>query len=503
MVLRREFLKSVCACSALSNVPDFLNSYGHEHRSKPNIVFFFVDDMGWQDASLPFYHERTVLNQRYYTPNMERMAEEGKKFTQAYACAVCSPSRVSLMTGLNSARHRVTNWTLRKDKSPDQPHPDITPPQWNLNGLSPSPDVNQTIYAKTLPALLKENGYRTIHVGKAHFGAKETQGEDPLNLGFDVNIAGHAAGGPGSYHGTNNFSAAWRNGDRIWDVPGLEKYHGRQINLTEALTREANLAIDKAVADKKPFYLYMSHYAIHAPWEKDHRFYDKYIREGLNEFDAVYASMIEGMDASLGSIRKNLQRHGIENDTVLVFMSDNGAPSQAERNHPLRGHKLTPYEGGVRVPLIVKWPGVVVANSSCSDPVMIEDIFPTFLEIAGAENAAQIGGKIDGVSFTPLLCNQPGFPKERAIFWHFPHNYGQTPYSSVRQGDWKLIYHHIDRKLELFNLDDDLGEVNDLSAVCPAKLKEVVNILHDYLLKVKAQMPIDNKINQPIEYPRI
>ncbi len=163
-------------------------------------------------------------------------------------------------------------------------------------------DIPLTVQAITMPQLLKEAGYRTIHAGKAHWGAIGTPGENPLNLGFDVNIAGHAAGGPGSYQGKNNYSAAWRNADRIWDVPGLEKYHGTDTYLTEALTLEASAEIERAVADKKPFYLYMSHYAIHAPWEKDDRFYKKYDNEDLSEFEAVYASMIEGMDKSLGVI---------------------------------------------------------------------------------------------------------------------------------------------------------------------------------------------------------
>jgi arylsulfatase A-like enzyme len=423
------------------------------------------------------------------------------KFTQAYACAVCSPSRISLMTGLNSARHRITNWTLRKNKSPDNPHPKIEPPKWNLNGLSPVSGVERTLHAKTLPMLLKQNGYRTIHVGKAHFGAKETLGNDPCNLGFDINIAGHAAGGPGSYHGEHNFSAAWRKGDRIWDVPGLDKYHGKDIHLTEALTQEANKAVDQAVADKTPFYLYMSHYAIHAPWEKDKRYYQKYIDAGLDKFDATYASMIEGMDKSLGDIMANVKRHGIEDNTIIVFMSDNGAPSQADRNLPLRGHKLSPYEGGPRVPMIVKWPGVVKQGSTCDECVIIEDIFPTFLEMAGVKQYQQIGGKIDGVSFTPLLKNKKRKSLERAFFWHFPHNYGQTPFSSVRKGDWKLIYHHIDRKLELFNLKKDISEKKDLAASNPGKLKTMTKILNDYLVEVDALMPIDKATGKAIEYP--
>jgi arylsulfatase A-like enzyme len=501
MTTRRDFLKSACAYTLCASPWTACTSLTEGPGARPNIVFFFVDDMGWQDTSVPFHTRITALNERYRTPNMERLAARGMKFTQSYACAVCSPSRVSLMTGLNAARHQVTNWTLRKNKSPDREHPKVVPPKWNVNGLSPRPGVDGTVHATTLPMLLRKAGYRTIHAGKAHFGARGTPGENPLNLGFDVNIAGHAAGGPGSYHGTKNFSAAWRKGGRIWDVPGLEPYHGREINLTEALTIEANRAVDQAVADGKPFYLYMSHYAIHAPWEKDERYYEKYRAAGLDDFDATYASMLQGMDRSLGDIVANVKRQGIEDSTIFVFMSDNGQPSQADRNEPLRGHKLTPYEGGVRVPMIVKWPGVTEPGSECADTVIIEDIFPSFLEMAGMGNGCRAGEKIDGVSFVPLLKRTGGYPTDRALFWHYPHTYDQPPYSSVRQGDWKLIYHHVDRQLELFNVKVDIGEQNNLASLRPEKTAELAGILSDHLRETGAGMPIDKATGKSIEYP--
>ena len=498
---RRQFLSSTLALIAGTLMPCLVRARTGAPLQPPNIVFFFIDDMGWQDTSEPFHDEVTALNRRYRTPHMERLADAGVKFTQAYACAVCSPSRVSLMTGLNSARHQVTNWTLRKNKSPDSRHPKVQPPAWNMNGLCAESGVEQTVHAVTLPMLLKQAGYRTIHAGKAHFGARGTPGDNPLNLGFDVNIAGHAAGGPGSYHGQKNFSAAWRKGDRIWDVPGLEKYHGQDINLTEALTREANRAVDQAVEDGKPFYLYMSHYAIHAPWENDNRFHQAYVDAGLDKFDTTYASMIEGMDKSLGDIMANLKRHGIQDNTIVIFMSDNGQPSQADRNLPLRGHKLTPYEGGVRVPMIVKWPGVTRPNTIRRDYVIIEDIFPTFLEMAGVTAYEQIGGTIDGVSFVPLLKAHGDHTQDRAIFWHFPHTYDQPPYSSVRQGDWKLIYQHVDRRLELYNLKQDIGEANNLASARPGKLKALVDVLTRHLKSTGAPMPIDKASGKPVPYP--
>ncbi len=472
-----------------------------QNDKKPNIIFFFVDDMGWQDTSVPFYTEKTNLNETYHTPNMERMAEAGMKFTQAYACAVCSPSRISLMTGMNAARHQVTNWTLRKDKSPDPKHKIITPPEWNMNGLSPNEETGRTIKAVTLPQLLKEAGYRTIHVGKAHFGAVGTPGANPINLGFDVNIAGHAAGGPGSYYGKYNFSAEWRKADRIWDIPGLEKYHGQDIYLTEALTIEANKEIDSAVHDNTPFYLYMSHYAIHAPWEKDNRYYQKYIDAGLNEFNAAYASMIEGMDKSLGDIISNVEKHGISQNTIIVFMSDNGQPKQASKNRPLRGHKLTPYEGGVRVPLIVKWPGIISPGINSKNYVIIEDIFPTFLEIAGVDYKSKVSQHIDGVSFVPLIKKVDRKESDRPIFWHFPHTYDQPPYSSIRKGNWKLIYHHIDQSLELFNLEKDISENENLVEREEQKVNELTVILSDFLRETEAGMPFYNKDHKKVPYP--
>ncbi len=500
---RRDFLKRTGALgiAALFQAPISVRRADAAPVSRPNILFFFVDDMGWQDTSEPFHTEVTDLNRRYYTPNMERLADEGMKFTQAYASAVCSPSRVSLMTGLNAARHGVTNWTLRKNKSPDPPHETLTMPEWNLNGISPVAGIERTKHVKTLPMFLQEAGYRTIHAGKAHWGAQGTPGEDPLNLGFDVNIAGHAAGGPGSYYGKYNFSASWRSPDRIWDVPGLEAYHGQDIYLTEALTLEANKAIDQAVADNKPFYLYMSHYAIHAPWEKDARYFQKYKDQGLDDWDAAYASMIEGMDKSLGDLRANLKRHGVEDDTIIIFMSDNGQPSQADRNKPLRGHKLTPYEGGIRVPALVKWPGVTEAGAVCDDYFIIEDIFPTILEMGGVANYDQIGGNVDGVSFIPLLKQEEGYPKDRAIFWHFPHSYNQYPYSVIRKGDWKLIYFHEDQHYELYNLKNDIGETDNLYSKQVQTAERLSRELGAFLRDAGAFMPISKETKNPVPFP--
>jgi len=483
---------------------------------QPNIVLFLVDDMGWQDTSVPFAESPTPFNKRYRTPNMEALAKGGMKFTQAYACAVCSPSRVSLMTGLNAARHRVTNWTLKKNASNDGRHPRLAFPGWNVNGLSPVAGIERTVHAKTLPSLLREAGYRTIHTGKAHFGAVGTPGEDPVKVGFDINIGGHAAGGPGSFLGTQNFSAAFRNASRIWDVPGLEKYHGQDIFLTEALTREANLAVDAAVADDKPFYLYMAHYAVHVPFAEDSRFIARYKQAGLDPEEAMYAAMIEGMDKSLGDIMANVARHGLTENTVVMFMSDNGGFSAQGRggkahthNKPLSSGKGSAHEGGVRVPMLVDWPGVTKAGSVCDVPVIIEDFFPTVLEIAGVKEFQQVGGKIDGLSFTSLLKGGPAADPARALFWHYPNKWGPSgpgigASSTIRKGDWKLIYYHDPGRAvryELFNLADDLGEAKNLAGEKPMVRSKLARELAEYLSSVDATMPLVKATGNAVPLP--
>ena len=260
----------------------FISCNNSNEISKPNIVLFMVDDLGWQDTSVPFWNNKTKYNKLYNTPNMELLAEMGVKFTNAYATPVCSPSRISLMTGMNAAKHRVTNWTLHanKKKPAEINHKNFEFPNWNYNGLSTSDSISNTIYATPLPQVLKDNGYYTIHAGKAHLGAIGYPSSDPLNIGFDINIAGHAAGAPQSYLGTDDFG----NNDpakKIWAVPGLEKYHGEDIFLTQALSEEVLEKLQKPINSKSPFFLYFSLYGVHAPLMEDNRFVEKYKNIGL------------------------------------------------------------------------------------------------------------------------------------------------------------------------------------------------------------------------------
>lgn len=479
----------------------------------PNILVFLVDDMGWQDTSVPFWTEETPFNDRYQTPAMERLASEGMKFTQAYATSVCSPTRISLMTGMNAARHRVTNWTLYKDKQQDSNNDTIQPPDWAVNGLSMTAGLARSVHATPLPALLRDAGYFTIHIGKAHFAAMGTPCAEPLNCGFDVNVAGHAAGGPGSYYGTKNFG---NNEDgspkEPWGIPGLEKYHGRDISLTEALTREALNALDSAQETGKPFYLYMSHYAVHSPIQGDPRFLQPYLDSDLDTTEAKYASMVQAMDKSLGDLLGYLDDTGLSDNTIVLFMSDNGGLSAVLRggekhthNKPLSSGKGAAHEGGIREPMLVRWPGTVEPASVSNDYLIIEDFFPTILEMAGITQPQTVQ-TVDGISFVPMLRQEGSTAPGRPLFWHIPNIWGPTgpgigPTSTVRLDDWKLIYYHVDRHFELFNITEDIGETRNRFAEEPEKARELAQILTDHLIAVEAQMPTDKLTGKQVEYP--
>ena len=482
---------------------------------QPNIVLFLVDDMGWQDTSVPFWNQRTTFNELYVTPNMERLAADGMKFTQAYATPVCSPTRVSLMTGMNAARHRVTNWTLHKDalQPMETNHKELSFPKWNVNGICPDSGLDLSVHADALPQLLKKAGYFTIHVGKAHFAAIGTPAEDPRALGFDINIAGHAAGAPQSYLGVENFGNTEDNTDSPWPVPGLEKYHGKDIFLTEALTREAIIAMDSAVENKNPFFLYMSHYAVHTPIMADQRYVQKYLDAGMEPVEAKYASLVEGMDKSLGDLMDYLEMRKLTENTIILFMSDNGGLSAVARggerhthNKPLSSGKGSIHEGGIREPMIVKWPGVIEANSSNSNYLIIEDFYPTILEMAGVENYKTVQ-HIDGKSFVSLLKNNtPDQTSDRPLFWHYPNEWGPSgpgigAFSAVRLGDWKLIYYHLNENFELFNIKNDIGETKNLVEAQPEKAKDLSEILTTFLEEVEAQMPSHKSSGKRVSYP--
>ena len=482
---------------------------------RPNIILFMVDDMGWEDTSLPFWTEKTHYNELYETPNMERLARQGMMFTQAYASSISSPSRCSLITGANAARHRVTNWTLQKDKKTDRKDATLDVPDWNYNGVSQVAGTNNTFVGTSFVQLLKESGYHTIHCGKAHFGAIDTPGEDPHHWGFEVNIAGHAAGGLASYLGEENYGHD-KDGKptSLFSIPGLEKYWGTETFATEALTLEAIHALDKAKKYNQPFYLYMSHYAIHVPLYKDKRYYQKYKDKGMTDHEAAYATLIEGMDKSLGDLMDWLEKNGEADNTIILFMSDNGglASEPAWRdgpihtqNYPLLSGKGSLNEGGIREPMIVSWPGTVRPASRCDKYLLIEDFYPTILEMAGVKQYNTVQ-PIDGISFVPLL-KENGDPSEgRSLYWNMPNNWGNDGPGinfncAVRNGDYKLIYYYKTGAKELFNVREDIGEKNNVAASHPDIVRRLSEDLGNYLRKVDAQRPTVKATGQPCPWP--
>lgn len=484
-----------------------------QKQTRPNIIVFFVDDMGWMDTSVPFGDSMMALNKRYHTPNMEKLAKEGMKFTNAYATPVCTPTRISLLTGMNAIHHGVTNWTSpSKNNNTDRPDEQFGVANWNYNGLSPVPGIEKTVYATPYPKLLKEAGYFTVHVGKAHWGSSGTPGANPYNMGFMVNIAGHAAGHPQSYYGEDNYGNI-PNKTSPQAVPDLGEYFGKDTFLSKALTLEALKTLEEPIKNKKPFYLNMSHYAVHLPIMADKRFVQKYYDAGIDSTEAKYASLVEGMDKSLGDIMNYLKEKGVEKNTIIIFMSDNGGLSEHGRggqpnthNLLLKSGKGSVYEGGIREPMIVKWPGLVKPSTIAKQYIIIEDFYPSILEMAGLKNY-KTEQTIDGKSFVPILKNANYVDNDRELVWHFPNKWipaegpGINYFSAIRQGDWKLVYSMQNGKKELYNLKEDIGEGNDLAAKHPERVMQLANLLTNKLKDAKAPMPTYKATGKSAPWP--
>jgi arylsulfatase A-like enzyme len=466
-----------------------------QQTKRPNIILFLIDDMGWMDSSVPFGDSIGFLNKQFRTPNLELLAKQGVKFTNAYSNSVCTPTRTSILTGMNVTQHGVTNWTSPvKNNSTDAKDDQFNPAPWKINGV----DIKSIT---TYPQILKQAGYYTIHVGKAHWGPAGTPMSNPLNVGFMVNIAGHAAGHPQSYYGKDNYGNI-PGKSTYQSVPDLMNYHGSDTNLTEALTLEAINSIEEPIRLKMPFYLNMSHYAVHVPIQPDVRFYQSYLDVGLDTPNAKYASMVASMDKSLGDIMKYLTAKNIAKNTIIIFMSDNGGLSLSGargknahvQNLPLRAGKGSLYEGGIRVPMIVKWPEFAKANTSNNQYVIAEDFFPSILEMAGVFNTKTIQ-RVDGKSFVPLLKNNKLSDTNRILVWHYPNKWieGDGPAinykSAIRQGSWKLIYDLRNGHKELYNLSNDIGEQFNLSMKQPAKTIQLNSLLKEYLEKNNSPMP--------------
>ena len=474
MKLIRLFLYLVVLCPALAHA---------EQKSKPfNFVFFLVDDLGWTDL-------KTFGSSFYDTPNCDRLAATAMKFTNAYAaCPVCSPTRASIMTGRYPTRTGVTDY--------------IGAPAgraWRRNTrLLPAPYTRQLELKEfTIAEALKQKGYATFFAGKWHLG---NEGFWPEDQGFDVNQGGHQRGGP--YGGKKYFSPY--GNPRLTDGPNGE-------HLPDRLATET---VKFMTANKdKPFLAYLSFYSVHTPliarkdltqkyqarkkergleakWGQEHNRKVRLVQE-----HAVYGGMVEAMDMAVGKVLDGLKKLKLEENTVVFFMSDNGGLSTSEghptSNLPLRGGKGWMYEGGIREPMMVRWPGVTKPGSVNDTPVTSTDFFPTILEMARME--LELPLPIDGVSFTSALR---GKKHDRgAMYWHYPHygNQGCAPTAAVREGDWKLIEWYENGKLELFNLKEDIAEKNDLAKKNPDKVKVLAAQLAQWRKDSGARIPAKNE----------
>ena len=461
-----------------------------EVPGRPNIVLVVVDDLGWSDFDLEATSatgNRPALRSVLRTPNVRNLAARGMTFTDAYAAApVCTPSRAAIMTGVAPARSHVTWWILNAGQDTSRRHPTLDPPAWATDGVQSDTDApaegagGKSHRAPTLAAKLKSSGYHTIHVGKAHLGAIGTAGADPVNLGFDVNVAGHGAGAPGSYFGLHHFRQAGRSGKpldeappSVWDVPGLEAWHGKDVYLTDVLAEEAVRHVHDAQSRGEPFFLHFAPYAVHTPIMA-HPDGLETIRNRADDSDlpgveCAYASMIEAVDRAIGDILAVCPEN-----TFVIVTSDNGGLSAHGRggaahmhNLPLRSGKGSAYEGGVRVPLVAAWPGFIRNGSTCDTPVIGTDLFATILSAARIASTAP-----DARDLMPLIREEEDAAApflSRPLLWHQPHQWGAdgpgiAPFSAIRVGNLKLIWTHASGAIELFDVVQDPGETNDLAA---------------------------------------
>jgi arylsulfatase A-like enzyme len=445
----------LCLCGSSSSAAE-----------KPNVVLILADDLGWRD--LGCYGSKF-----YRTPHIDRLAADGIRFTDFYAaCPVCSPTRASIMTGKYPQRVGVTDWLPGR---PDRPDQKLRRPPLSMQ--LPLEEV-------TLAEALKAAGYATAHVGKWHLGG---DGFGPREQGFDVNIAGDHTGSPRSYF------APFRN--KQGTMPGLETTPDGEY-LTDRLAAEAAKFI-RANKDR-PFFVYFPSYAPHTPLRAKPDVVAKYkvTPKAGTQSNPVYAAMVEGLDDAVGTIVKTLDELKLSDNTIVIFTSDNGGlatteggPTGATFNGPLREGKGFLYEGGIRVPLIVKWPGKVKPGTMTNEVACSIDLFPTLLEVCGQKTPEK---GIDGVSLAGAIEGGPLF--DRHLFWHYPHyaNQGGKPGGAVRRGEYKLIEHYEDGRRELFDVKKDVSESRNLIADKPEVAAKLAAELDAWRKDVGAKMPTPN-----------
>lgn len=434
-------------------------SFGQKaNSSKPNVIIFFIDDMGQQDLNC-------YGSDFYKTPAIDQLAN-GVKFTNGYsASTVCSPTRAALMTGKYPARLHITDWI----KGKNMPWAKLAVPDWT---------TYLSLEEKTIAESLKEVGYNTWHVGKWHLGDEEKYW--PQHHGFDVNIAGNFKGSPNKTNGNNGYFSPYGL-EMIEDGPEGEF-------LTDRLTDEA-VKLIKNNPKSQPFFLNLAHYAVHQPIQGKKEKVDKYkalLKSPDPQKNPIYAAMIESVDESVAKVMKTLKEEKLLENTLVIFASDNGALASVSTSKPYRNGKGWAHEGGTRTPLLVYWKGKIDGKKLINEPAITMDIYSTIMDLAGAKEP----DKVDGKSLLPVILENKQY--HRPLFWHYPHYHLDLPHGSVRLGDWKLIQYFEDMRYELYNLKDDIGESKDLAKANPDKVRELGILLSNWRKDVKAQMPSVN-----------
>lgn len=482
MTTRRQFLQQVTLGTAtLVNGPVWAEPIAPQ---RPNVLFILADDLGWTDLGC-------FGSSFYETPHLDALAADGVRFNQAYAaCPVCSPTRASILTGKYPARMGTTDWF-------GAPQPDAARLLDRMKDLPllPAPYLEHLPLEEfTLAEACREGGYATFFAGKWHLGG---EGFFPENQGFDINKGGNHRGSPPSYF------SPYKN-PQLPDGPEGEHLPDRLASETCAFIEQHR---------KRPFLAYLSLYSVHTPLKGRPDLVEKYEKKAaalpadlpewgeegerkvrLVQRHAVYAAMVEAMDAAVGKVIESLKALELYNNTIIVFTSDNGGLSTSEghptSNLPLRAGKGWLYEGGIRVPLVYRVPGTA-GGRVVHAPVSSQDHLPTLLELAGLPRPA---GPVDGVSLATILHGADTTERD-TLFWHYPHygNQGGSPGGAIRAGDWKLIVHFEQRPAELYNLAEDPGEHRDRATEFPDKVAELRAHLEAWQVETGARFPSPNQ----------
>ncbi|MCG8306644.1 MAG: sulfatase [Cytophagales bacterium] len=449
---------------------------------RPNVVFFLIDDLGYSDLGC-------YGSEFYETPAIDKLANEGIRFTQNYAAStICSPTRASILTGKYPGRLHITGpipiYGAERRENPKMKDADYV--------------MDLPLEEVTIGDAFKAAGYTTASIGKWHVGHHEEY--YPQHNGFDYNIAGSKRGGPGNYF--YPYQGKWRmTPEYEWEYWNTFPDGEEGEYLTDRLTDEAIKIIEKH--KDEPFFVYLSHYAVHSPLQAKQKYIDKYAKKEKDSIrghvNAKYATMIQSVDESVQKVTAKLESLGLADNTIMVIASDNGGADFATSNWPWRGNKGNFYEGGIRVPLIIKWAGKVPNGKQIDMPVITNDYYPTLLELCGLP--MQPEQHLDGMSFANQLLDpkkgQSSF-YQRDIFWHFPNYIGAVktdatnPCTVIRSGDWKMIEWLEDYTVELYNLHDDPKEANDLSVEHPDLVKELKEKLQKHREETEVQYPRPN-----------